>query len=82
MVIYINNLREKFSPGPGFEPGSLVWPSGSSGWLSGIAPAQRAGDPGSNPGPGKNFSHKLLILTSQMVILKAKITYIYIYIYI
>ena len=26
-----------------------------------IAPARRAGDPGSNPGLGKNFSLKLLI---------------------
>ena len=34
-----------------------------------IAPARRAGDPGSNPVPGENFSLKLLI-------------YIYIYIYI
>ena len=25
------------------------------------APARRAGDPGSNPGPGENFSHKFLI---------------------
>ena len=25
------------------------------------APARRAGDPGSNPGPGDNFSLKLLI---------------------
>ena len=25
------------------------------------APAHRAGDPGSNPGPGENFSLKLLI---------------------
>ena len=25
-----------------------------------IAPARRAGDPGSNPGPGENFSLKLL----------------------
>ena len=39
----INNLREKFSPRQGFEPGSP------------------AGDPGSNPGPGENFSLKLLI---------------------
>ena len=39
----INNLREKFSPGPGFEPG---YP---------------ALDSGSNPGPGENFSLKLLI---------------------
>ena len=38
--MYINNFREKFSPGPGFEPGS---------------PA------GSNPGPGGNFSLKLLV---------------------
>ena len=35
-VLHVNNLREKFSPGPGF------------------------GDPGSNPGPGENFSLKLL----------------------
>ena len=27
-----------------------------------IAPARRAGDPGSNPGPGENFSLKLLIV--------------------
>ena len=33
-----------------------------------IAPARRAGDPGSNPGPGENFSLKML-------------KYIYIYIY-
>ena len=26
-----------------------------------IAPARRAGDPGSNPGPGENFFLKLLI---------------------
>ena len=25
------------------------------------APARRAGDPGSNPGPGENFSLKLLM---------------------
>ena len=41
--MYINNLREKVSPGPGFEP--------------------RAGDPGLNPGPGENFSLKLLLIT-------------------
>ena len=34
-----------------------------------------AGDPGSNPGPGENFSLKLLISTCQMVILKAKIAF-------
>ena len=32
-----------------------AWPSGSSGCLVVIAPARRAGDPGSNPGPGENF---------------------------
>ena len=42
-----------------------------------IAPARRAGDLGSNPGPGENFSLKLLISTCQLVILKAKIIYIY-----
>ena len=35
-----------------------------------IAPAGRAGDPGSNPGPGENFSLKLLISTCQMVTFK------------
>ena len=46
-----------------------------------IAPARRAGDPGSNPGPGENFSLNLLISTCQMVILKAKITFnIYIFV--
>ena len=45
-----------------------------------IVSVRRAGDLGSNPGPGENFSLKL-ILTCQMVILKAKITYIYIHIY-
>ena len=40
-----------------------------------IAPARRAGDPASNPGPGENLSLKLLISTCQMVILKAKITF-------
>ena len=45
------NLREKFSPGLGFEPGSpaqLV-----------RAPARKADDPALNPGPGENFSLKL-----------------------
>ena len=31
------------------------------GGLVVIAPARRAGDPGSIPGPGENFSLKLLI---------------------
>ena len=44
------------------------------GGLVVTAPARRAVDPGSNPGPGENFSLKLLISTCQMVILKAKIT--------
>ena len=44
------------------------------GGLVVIAPA--------NPGPGENFSLKLLKSTCQMVILKAKIIYIYIYLFI
>ena len=31
------------------------------GGLVVIAPVRRAGDPGSNPGPGENFSLKLLV---------------------
>ena len=53
---YINNLRENLSPVPGFEPGSSALYS-----LVVIEPAYRPGDPGSNPGPGENFSFKLLI---------------------
>ena len=36
-----------------------AWPSG---WVAQLvrAPARRAGDPGWNPGPGENFSLKLL----------------------
>ena len=50
----INNLREKFSPGPGFEPGS----------------------PGSNPGPGENFTLKLLIyLTGSFVSMELKFSF-------
>ena len=45
------------------------------GGLVVIAPACRAGDPGSNPGPGENFSLKLLISTYQIVILKIKIAF-------
>ena len=41
------------------------------GGLVVIAPARRAGEPGSNRGPGENFSFKLF-----------KYVYIYIYIYI
>ena len=40
-----------------------------------IAPARRAGEPGLSPGPGENFSLKLL--TCQMVILKAKFSSIF-----
>ena len=40
IYIYINNLRKKFSSGPGFEP---------------VSQARRAGDPGSNSGPDENF---------------------------
>ena len=32
-----------------------------------IAPARIAGDPGSNPGPGENFSLKLLIYIYRIV---------------
>ena len=32
------------------------------GGLVVIAPARRAGDSGSNPGPGENFSLKLLMI--------------------
>ena len=46
----IHNLREEFLLGPVDRLGGLVV----------IAPARRAGDPGSNPGPGENFSLKLL----------------------
>ena len=44
-------IREEFLLGPVDRLGGLVV----------IAPARRAGDPGSNPGPGENFSLKLLI---------------------
>ena len=38
-------IREEFLFGPVDRLGNLV----------GIAPARRAGDPGSNPGPGEDF---------------------------
>ena len=73
-IFFINNLREKFSPGPGFKPGSPALCTGTIttkppklgpvdrlGGLVVISPACRAGNPSSNPGPGKNFSLKLLI---------------------
>ena len=40
-----DSIREEFLLGPVDLPGGLVV----------IAPARRAGDPGSNPGPGENF---------------------------
>ena len=40
-----DRIREEFQFGPVDRPGGLVV----------IAPAGRAGDPGSNPGPGENF---------------------------
>ena len=39
----------------------LLGPVNSLGGLVVIAPARRAGVPGSNPGPGENFSPNLLI---------------------
>ena len=44
-------IREEFLLGPVDRLGGLVV----------IVPVCRAGDPGSNPGPGENFSLKLLI---------------------
>ena len=44
-------IREEFWLGPVDRLGGLVV----------IAPARIVGDPGSNPGPGENFSLKLLI---------------------
>ena len=56
--MYSSNLREKI----------LAWillgPVDRLGGLVVIAPARRAGDPGSNPGPRENFSlipsHRLI----------------------
>ena len=42
-----------------------------------IAPAHRAGDPGSIPGPGENFSLKLLNIDSNYL----EVLEVYIYIY-
>ena len=47
-------------------------PVGRLSCLVVIAPACRAGDPGSNPDPGKNFSLKLTTHDYQMIILKTK----------
>ena len=38
-----------------------------------IAPVRRAGDPGSNPGPGENFSLKLFIIIIIIIIIYLKI---------
>ena len=40
-----DQIREEF----------LLGPADPLGGLMVIAPARRAGDPGSNPGPGENF---------------------------
>ena len=71
-------------PGPGFEPGSPALRTGaittkpprrSTGpSFVVIAPARRAGDPGSIPGPGENFSLKLLIYDLSEGYSKAKIS--------
>ena len=53
LVITVGN-GEEFYLGPVDGLGGLVV----------IAPAHRAGDLGSNPGPGENFSLKLLIYQS------------------
>ena len=47
-------IREEFLLGPVDCLGGLVV----------VAPARRAGDPGSNPGSGENFSLKLLKVAS------------------
>ena len=49
-------IREEFLLGPVDRLGGLVV----------IAPARRAGDPGSNPGPGGNFS--LILLLYQFIL--------------
>ena len=46
-------IREEFLLGPVDRLGGLVV----------IAPARRTGDPGSNPGPGENFSHIIIFFT-------------------
>ena len=43
----------------------LLCPVDLLGGLVVIAPARTAGDPDSNPGPGENFSLKLLIITKK-----------------
>ena len=50
------------------------------GGLVVIAPARRAGDPGSIPGPGENFSLKLLVLYVLKVFLPP-IPYFFFYFY-
>ena len=51
---YGDLIREEFQLGPVDRLGGLVV----------ITPAHRAGDLGSNPGVGENFSLKLLMMTS------------------
>ena len=57
-------IREEFRLGPVDRLGGLVV----------IAPERRAGDPGSNPGPGENFYLKLLIYDLSEGYSKAKIS--------
>ena len=47
-------IREEFLLGPVDRLGGIVVIAGG---LMVIAPARRAGDPGSIPGPGENFSY-------------------------
>ena len=57
-------IREEFLLGPADRLGGLMV----------IAPARRAGGPGSTPGPGENFSLKLLIYDLSEGYSKAKIS--------
>ena len=52
---YVINFKRKFLPGQGFELAPVIRPDG----IVGSAPARTAEDPGSNPGPGENFSLKI-----------------------
>ena len=61
---YGDLIREEFQLGPVDDLGGLVV----------IAPARRAGDPGSNPGPGENSSLKLLIYDLSESYSKSKIS--------
>ena len=56
-----DTIREEFLLGPVDHLAGLVV----------IAPTHRAGDPGSNPGSGKNFSLKLLMLNKVRFLMSA-----------